>query len=53
MTVQEALNVLVQVVEQYFRGLPSEQRAAALALQVIAKTVDSVEEKKDEPTESS
>ncbi|KKM77586.1 hypothetical protein LCGC14_1040130 [marine sediment metagenome] len=37
MNVREALDTLAQVVEQYFRGLPAEQRIVQQAMQVIIK----------------
>lgn len=52
----EALNVLSQVVEQHFRGLPAEQRAVQQALQVLMKAIEPVpvvEDEKEEPTEDS
>ena len=35
METQEALNVLAQVVENYFTGLPKDQRVVQQALQTI------------------
>ena len=35
MTIQEALKVINQVVEQNFRGLPPDQRIVQEALQVV------------------
>lgn len=39
MELKEALNVLSQVVENYFTGLPKDQRVVQQALQAVAKVV--------------
>lgn len=35
MEIKEALNTLIQVVEQYFTGLPKDQRVVQQALQIL------------------
>ncbi len=49
MEIQEALNTLAQVVEQYFTGLPKDQRVVQQAIQVLVKAIEPTTSEVEKP----